>query len=124
MITIDVKTTLICLVLVALLVLIIYLCVMVKNLIVTLKKANQVIDDASVVSGIASDKATEIDGMVGDIGDAVTGVVKAVKGNENLIGTLTNLAKGIGALVSVLKKDEKSDSESKGRSHKSRKNVK
>jgi cell division protein FtsB len=67
MITIDVKYTLICLVLIALFVLLIYLAVLAKNLITTVKNANKVIEDASVVSGIASDKATELDDIVGDL---------------------------------------------------------
>jgi len=103
MITIDVKYTLICLVLIALFVLLIYLAVLAKNLITTVKNTNKVIEDASVVSGIASDKATELDDIVGDLTGAVNDVTKAMKGNQSLIGALTNMAKAIASTVSYVK---------------------
>jgi uncharacterized protein YoxC len=111
MITIDVKYTLICLVLIALFVLLIYLVVLAKNLITTVKNANKVIDDASVVSGIASDKATELDDIVGDLSGAVDDITKAMKGNQNLIGALTNMAKAIASTISYVKKGSGDDAE-------------
>ena len=104
MITIDVKYTLICLVLLALFVLLIYLAVLAKNLITAVKSANKVVEDAAVVSGIASDKATQLDDIVGDLSGAVSDVTKAMKGNQSLIGALTNMAKAVASAVSYMKK--------------------
>jgi len=111
MITIDVKYTLICLVLLALFVLIIYLAVLTKNLITTVKNANKVVDDASVVSGIAADKATQLDDIVGDVSGAVSDLTNAMKGNQSLIGALTNVAKAIAATASYIKGDSDSSSD-------------
>lgn len=121
MITIDVKYTLICLVLVALFVLLIYLAVLAKNLIKTVKNANKVIDDASVVSGITADKATQIDDIVGDISGAVEDLTKAMKGNQSLIGALTNVVKAVGATASYFKgssEDSDDDTEKSGKGRK------
>lgn len=119
MITIDVKYTLICLVLLALLVLIVYLAILAKNLITTVKSANKVVEDAAVVSGIASDKATQLDDIVGDVSGAVEDITKAMKGNQSLIGALTNMAKAIASAVSYIKKgsdpDDADSAETKSR---------
>lgn len=122
MITIDVKYTLICLVLLALFVLLVYLAVLAKNLITTVKNANKVVEDAAVVSGIASDKATQLDDIVGDLSSAVDDITKAMKGNQNLIGALTNMAKAVASTVSYVKKgndpDESEAAETKGKQRK------
>lgn len=119
MITIDVKYTLICLVLLALLVLIVYLAILAKNLITTVKSANKVVEDAAVVSGIASDKATQLDDIVGDVSGAVEDITKAMKGNQSLIGALTNMAKAIASAISYIKKgsdpDDADSAETKSR---------
>ncbi|TDP50373.1 hypothetical protein [Aminicella lysinilytica] len=109
MITIDVKYTLICLVLLALLVLLVYLAILAKNLITTVKSANKVVEDAAVVSGIASDKATQLDDIVGDVSGAVEDITKAMKGNQSLIGALTNMAKAIASAISYIKKGSDQD---------------
>ena len=109
MITIDVKYTLICLVLLALLVLLVYLAILAKNLITTVKSANKVVEDAAVVSGIASDKATQLDDIVGDVSGAVEDITKAMKGNQSLIGALTNMAKSIASAISYIKKGSDQD---------------
>lgn len=106
MITIDLKYTLICLVLVALIVFLIMLCILVKNLITTVKKANQVVDDTKVVSKIASDKATQVDGITGDLGSALSDLTEAMRGNQNLMGAITNIAKATASTVSYFKGDD------------------
>lgn len=106
MITIDLKYTLICLVFVALIILLIFLCVLAKNLITTVKNMNKVIDDASVVSGIASDKAMQVDGIVGDLGSALNDLTAAMKGNQSLVGAMTNVAKAAASTVSYFKSSD------------------
>ena len=99
MITIDLKYTLICLVLIALFVLLIILAKLALNLISTLKNVDKILEDTSVVSGVASDKASQVDGIVGAIGD-ITG---AMRGNQNLVGAITNMVKAISSAVSYFK---------------------
>ncbi len=103
MITIDLKYTLICLVLFALFVLLIALVILVKNLISAVRNLNKVIDDASVVSQVASERVSQVDGIVGDLGEALNQVVEAMKGNRSLIGAVTNVAKAVSSTLSYFR---------------------
>ena len=108
MITIDIKTLLIYLVLAAALVLVIYLIVLVKNLIATVKSTNRVLEDTAVVSGIVAEKAKAADGLADDVIEALGSFAKAVKGEENIIAALSNIAKTVGMAMSFArKKDDK-----------------
>ncbi len=106
MITIDVKTTLICLVLVILALLLIYLIVVAKNLVTTLQKVNKVLDDVQVISAVTSDKVSQVDGIVGDLSGAFGDVASAVKGNHNLVGAVTNMGKAVASTVSYFKNSD------------------
>lgn len=108
MITLDVKTALICGVLIVLIVLLIILCVVAKNLVTTIKNLNKVLEDTTVVSKIASDKAVVVDGIVGDVGDVVKDFAVAVKGNQNFMSSMSNVIKAAGSTASYFKnKDPK-----------------
>ncbi len=110
MITIDIKTLLIYLVLAAALVLLIYLIVLVKNLVSTVKNTNQVLEDTAVVSGIVAEKAKAADGLADDVIEALGSFAKAVRGEENLIAALSNIAKTLGMVMSFArKKDDKNE---------------
>ena len=98
MITIDLKYTLICLVLIALFVLLIILAKLALNLISTLKNVDKILEDASVVSGVASDKASQVDGIVGDLSSAIGDITGAMRGNQNLVGAITNMVKAISSV--------------------------
>lgn len=106
MITIDVKTLLIYLVFIALIILLVYLTVLTKNMIKTVKETNKILEDTSVITGIAADRATEVDEIVGNVSDAVADVTKSIKGNQNVIGAMTNLIKTAGAFVNLFNKDK------------------
>lgn len=103
MITIDLKYTLICLVLIALFVLLIILSKLALNLISTLKNVDKILEDTSVVSGVASDKASQVDGIVGDLSSAIGDITGAMRGNQNLVGAITNMVKAISSAVSYFK---------------------
>ena len=103
MITIDVKTALLYLLLVAAIVLVGYLIVVVKNLVTTIKEVNKILADASVVSGVAAEKAVQLDEVVGEVQAAVADVSKAVKGEQSTIGAVSNFAKATSSLVSVFR---------------------
>ena len=85
MVTIDVKATLICLLLAALVILVVYLIIMAKNLLKTVKETNQILADTAVISGIAAEKAVQIDGMITDVQSAVSDLSEAVRGQQNLV---------------------------------------
>ncbi len=113
MITIDVKYTLFCLFFAALIVLVVYLVILAKNLVKTVKETNKILKDASVISGIAADKAVELDGVIDDVQLAVADISQAVKGQQNLIGAVTNLVKACGSLAAIFHKDAGKDKKKK-----------
>ena len=106
MITIDVKTALLYLLLVAAIVLVGYLIVVVKNLVTTLKEVNKILEDVSVVSGVAADKAVQLDSVVGDVQSAVADLSNAMRGEQSTIGAVSNFAKSVGSLAAIFKSDK------------------
>ncbi len=103
MITIDVKSALIYLLLVGLIVFVIYLTVMAKNLIQTVKSLNEVLKDTETVTKIASDRIVQFDGVADDVQSAVSDVANAIKGQQNLIGTVSNIIKSFGSIAAICK---------------------
>jgi uncharacterized protein YoxC len=83
-------------------ILIIYLIALARNLLETLKKANVVLDEAHVVTEIASRRAQQVDGVVDDISSSVRAISDSLKGNVSftkVIAALVNLGttiKGFG----------------------------
>ncbi|MGC2874173.1 hypothetical protein ACPW7J_13225 [Ihubacter sp. rT4E-8] len=104
MVTIDVKATLICLLLAALVILVVYLIIMAKNLLKTVKETNQILADTAVISGIAAEKAVQIDGMITDVQSAVSDLSEAVRGQQNLVAAAASLVKSLGTLAAVFRK--------------------
>ena len=106
MITVDVKALLIALLLVAAIVLVIYLIIMVSNLTVTLKKVNTILDDTKTVTGIVNEKAIETKPVVDDLSSALVGFANGIKGNETSIASLSNLAKSLSSMVSIIRNNK------------------
>lgn len=106
MVTIDVKLLLIWILLIALIVLVIYLAVVVKNLIPAVKKTNKILDDASVVTGIVSEKAQESEQTVDDLLAGLKSFSNAIKGDESVIASLSSIAKAGASLASIFKKND------------------
>ena len=85
MVTIDIKATLVYLLFAALIVLVIYLIIIAKNLVKTIKETNKILRDASVISGIAADKAEQL---------------------QNLVGAVSNIVKAFGSLAAIFRKED------------------
>lgn len=113
MITIEVKTALLYVLLVAAIVLVGYLALVVKNLVTTIKEVNKILGDVSVVSGVAADKAVQLDGLVGDVQAAVADLSQAVVGEQSTVGAVSNLAKSVSSLVSICKSGKSSKKKAK-----------
>ena len=69
-----------------------------------------ILKDSQLVTSIASDKATKVDGIIDGVGDAVQNVVDALKGNQNVVKAVTSLVNAVTSLAGMLKKTEKKDS--------------
>ena len=88
----------------------IYLTLLIKKLIGTLKEVDVILKDSQVVTSLAADKATKVDGIIDGVGDAVQNVVDALKGNQNVVKAVTSLVNAVTSLAGMLKKTEKKDS--------------
>ena len=64
-------------------VLLVYLILFFRKLIGTLRQVDEILSDAKVVSGIASDKAQLVDGIIDDAGEAVGSITDAIREPEH-----------------------------------------
>lgn len=106
MVTLDVKLALVSVLLIALIVLVIYLAVLAKHGVQTIKSLNRVLEDAEKISGIAAERAVQLDEVADEVQDAVTDVARAVKGKQNSIEVFTNLFKSFSSVASAVNKKE------------------
>ena len=106
MVTIDVKTTMIYLLLLAAIVLAGYLIIIAKNLVTTIKELNKILEDTSVVTGVAAERSVEVNGMIDDLQGAVADVSQAVRGEVGSIGAVVNVVKAAASLKEFFKADK------------------
>ncbi|HVI41314.1 MAG TPA: hypothetical protein VM577_11700 [Anaerovoracaceae bacterium] len=91
----------------AVLVLLIYCIVFVKNLIPAIKNMTKVLEDAQVISGIAADNAKEVDKIIGDFSSSVGSISDIIKGNQSVVAAITSLINAIGSIKNLLQKNKK-----------------
>lgn len=83
-------------------ILLIYLIRLTGTLIKTLKKTNVVLEDTQVITGIAAERAKEVDVAVGDVVEVVTNVTGTLKGKQGMLGSVTSIASAFGAIRELL----------------------
>lgn len=91
----------------AVLVLLLYCIAFVRNLIPVIKNVNKILEDSKVVSGIAADKAKEVDKVIDDLSSSVGSISNMIKGNQSVVAALTSLINAIGSLKNLLQKEKK-----------------
>lgn len=90
----------------AILVLIIYCIAFMKNLVVTVKHANRILEDAQVISKIAADRAQDVDKVVSDIADSVGNISDSIKSNQNPISAFTAIIGAFSAIKNMVQKNK------------------
>ena len=85
----------------------IYLSLLMKKLIGTLKEVDVILKDSQVITSIAAEKATKVDGIIDGVGETVDSVVGAVKGNQNVVNAVTTIVNATSSLAGLIKKAEK-----------------
>ena len=73
-------------------ILLVYLILLLRKLIGTLREVDKILSDAKIVSGIASDKAQMVDGIIDDAGEAVGSITDAIRGNQSIVAAASSLA--------------------------------
>lgn len=91
----------------AILVLLIYCIVFVKNLIPAIKNINKILEDAQVISGIAADNAKDVNKIIGEVSSSVGSISDIIKGNQSVVAALTSLVNAVGSLKNLLQRDKK-----------------
>lgn len=91
----------------ALLVLLIYCIVFVRNLIPVVKNVNRILEDSRVITGIAADNAKDVDKIVRELSSSVGSISDVIKGNQSIVAALTSLINAIGSLKNLLEKFKK-----------------
>lgn len=118
---IPVKDVGIALLLIALIVLVIYLILFVRNLNKAAKRSNEMLDDLQTITSVAEKRTLEVDNAISNVTETVNSVSKAIKGQETLFKQLSNIATAAVTIVSIVRgkftkneqKDCEGDSESK-----------
>lgn len=103
--TMSIKEIGIALFVIALLILLFYLIRVVKNLVVTIKKTNEILEDVAIVTDIVEKQTVELGDTVGDIAGAASVIAKALKGEETLTKQLSTIAAAVTTVVGMIKAD-------------------
>lgn len=103
MITIDVKTLLIGVLLLAVIVLVVYLIVLLANLLKTLKKVNLMLDDTKIVSGIVAARANQINYAVSDAASSVSEFASSLKARQGTVSSVKGFAKMSKKIIEAVK---------------------
>ncbi len=107
-VTIDVKALAIVVVVIAAVVLAVYLVKALKRMIVTLERANKILADVEVVSGIAADRSKDVDNVIGTVSESVSDLSEAIKGNRNVMSAIVSVINAIATVKNAVgKNDEK-----------------
>lgn len=92
---------------IALLVLIVYCIVFVRNLIPVVKSANKILEDTQIISGIAAENAQNVNKIISDVSASLGSVSDIIKGNQSIVTALASIVNAIGSIKNLLKKSEK-----------------
>lgn len=88
----------------AALILLIYLIVLVRNLIPSVKILNKILKDAEVVTDVAAEGAEEAKIVLKNVSSSVSSVSDAIKGNQNVVAAITSVINALGSLKSLFAK--------------------
>lgn len=91
----------------AVLVLLIYCIIFVKNLIPAIKNVNRILEDTQVISAITADKAKDLDKIVSDLSSSVGSISDIIKGNQSVVAAITSLINAVGSLKNLIQRDKK-----------------
>ena len=71
-----------------------------------LKEVDLILKDSQVITSIAADKATKVEGIIDGACDTVGTVVNAIKGNQSVVSAATSVVNAASSLSGLIKKTE------------------
>ncbi len=105
--TLSVKDIGIALLILAAIICLVYLAKFFKNLVVTVEKSNEILDDVKVMTEIAEKRSRDLDNMVDGIAGSVEGITEAIRGNETLIKQLSAIASAVSSIAGIFNSRKK-----------------
>ena len=84
-------------------VLLVYLILLLRKLIGTLKKVDLLLEDSKIITEVASRRTTDVDGMVDGVVEAVGIMTDAVKGNQNIAKAASSVVNAAATCVGIIK---------------------
>ena len=105
-VTLDLKTVGWVLIVIAVLVLIIFCIVFLKNLIVTIKHTNKILEDTERISSIAAERTEQVNEVVGDVAGSLSQMADVIKGNQSVVAALTSIINAIGSLKNLVTRNK------------------
>ena len=93
-------------------ILLVYLILLLRKVIGTLKAVDALLEDAKTVTEIAARRTQDVDGMVGGIVEAAGILADGVKGNQNIAKAASGIVNATASCVGIIK-DKKAEKEEK-----------
>ncbi|MCL1982857.1 MAG: hypothetical protein FWG53_07235 [Clostridiales bacterium] len=90
---------------VGLIVLIAYAIAVLKNLVVTVKQTNKILENTEVITKVAADKSKEVDKLISEVAASVGSVSDIIKGNQSKISALTSIVNAVASLKNLIKNE-------------------
>ena len=91
----------------AVIILLIYSIVFVRNLIPAVKNMNRILEDTQVITGIAAENAKDVDKVIRDVSTSIGSISDIIKGNQSVVAALTSLINAAGSLKNLLQREKK-----------------
>ncbi|MEG0919722.1 MAG: hypothetical protein RSA49_04995 [Anaerovoracaceae bacterium] len=104
--TLSIKDLSLILLAIAGIMVLVYLAVMLKNLVQTVKKTNSILEDVEVMTDIAEKRAKELDQVFDNVSGSIKEVSEALKGQQTLIKQLSQIGSAVSSIVGMFKKDK------------------
>lgn len=87
----------------AVLVLLIYCIILIRNLIPAIKTLNNVLEDVEAITDTTSTGVVEASKLVSEIGASISAVSGNLKGRESTLQSLTTLVKSVSSAIGLIK---------------------
>ncbi len=121
-ITLTLKDLIIIAIAVCVIILIVQCIRLIGNLIQTVKKTNDILDDSAVISAIAAERTKEVNEAIGDATETVRTFVTTLKGQQSTIAALTTVINFAASMRNILSSGS-SNTETSEKSTEKEKNI-
>lgn len=85
-------------------VLLVYCIGFIRNLTITIKHTNKILEDTQVISAIAATRSQDIDQVVGQVTESVSNISEALKGNQSTVTALSSIVNSLVSLKNIITK--------------------